>query len=74
MKALLHRLPFALTMLVLSVLSAILTNTQVASIPAEWMDRLGFAPVDLFALELGRLFTSALVTAGDRFSGKRWGW
>lgn len=64
MKTLLRRLPFTLTMLVLLGLSAILTNTQVATISAEWLDRLGFAPVDLFALDLGRLFTSALVTSG----------
>lgn len=66
MKTLLRRLPFTLTMLVLLGLTAILTNTQVTTISAEWLDRLGFAPVDLFALDLGRLFTSALVTSGGR--------
>jgi hypothetical protein len=64
MKTFLRRLPFTLTMLVLLGLTAILTNTQAATISAEWLDRLGFAPVDLFALGLGRLFTSALVTSG----------
>lgn len=66
MKTFLRRLPFTLAMLVLLGLTAILTNTQVATISAEWLDRLGFAPVDLFALNLGRLFTSALVTSGGR--------
>jgi hypothetical protein len=66
MKTLLRRFPFTLTMLVLLGLTAILTNTQVATISTEWLDRLGFAPVDLFALDLGRLFTSALVTSGGR--------
>ena len=66
MKTTLRRLPFTLTMLVLMGLTAILTNTHAATISAEWLDRLGFAPVDLFALDLGRLFTSALVTSGGR--------
>jgi hypothetical protein len=66
MKTIIRRIPFTLTMLLLLGLAAILTNTQVTSISAEWLDRLGFAPVDLFALDLGRLFTSALVTSGGR--------
>ncbi len=66
MKTLLRRFPFTLTMLVLLGLTAILTNTQVATISTEWLNRLGFAPVDLLALDLGRLFTSALVTSGGR--------
>lgn len=64
MKTILHRIPFTLTMLVLLGLTAIWTNTQVAAISAEWLDRLGFAPIDLLTLNLGRLFTSALVTGG----------
>ena len=66
MKTLLRRFPFTLTMLVLLGLTAILTNTQVATISTKWLNRLGFAPVDLLALDLGRLFTSALVTSGGR--------
>jgi len=66
MRTILRRFPFTLTMLVLLGLTAILTNTQVATISAEWLDRLGFAPIDLLTLNLGRLFTSALVTSGGR--------
>lgn len=64
MKIILRRFPFTLTTLTLLGLTAIWTHTHTAAITAEWLDRLGFAPFDLFALNLGRLFTSALVTAG----------
>jgi hypothetical protein len=64
MKTILRRFPFTLTMLALLGLTAIWTGTHTAAISANWLDRLGFAPVDLLALDLGRLFTSALVTSG----------
>ena len=66
MKTILRRLPFTLTMLTLLGLTAILTHTQFATISNKWLNRLGFAPFDLLALDLGRLFTSALVTSGGR--------
>jgi hypothetical protein len=66
MKTILHRFPFTLTMLALLGLTAIWTGTHTAAISANWLDRLGFAPLDLLALDLGRLFTSALVTGGGR--------
>ena len=66
MKTLLRRFPFTLTMLALLELTALWTGTHAAAISAEWLDRLGFAPLDLLALNLGRLFTSALVTSGGR--------
>ena len=66
MKTILRRLPFTLMMLTLLGLTAIWTHTQFAAISVEWLDRLGFAPFDLLALNLGRLLTSALVTAGGR--------
>jgi hypothetical protein len=53
-------------MLALLGLTAIWTGTHTAAISAKWLDRLGFAPLDLLALDLGRLFTSALVTSGGR--------
>ena len=62
MKSILRRFPFTLTMLALLGLTAIWTGTHTAAISANWLDRLGFAPLDLLALDLGRLFTSALVT------------
>ena len=64
MKTILRRFPFTLMMLTLLGLTAIWTHTHAASISAKWLDRLGFAPFDLLALNLGRLITSALVTAG----------
>jgi len=66
MKSILRRFPFTLTMLTLLGLTATWTHTHTAAISAEWLDRLGFAPFDLLALNLGRLFTSALVTSGGR--------
>lgn len=66
MKIILRRLPFTLTMLTLLGLTAVWTHTQFATISAEWLDRLGYAPLDWLALNLGRLITSALVTAGGR--------
>ncbi|MGD8403595.1 MAG: hypothetical protein PVJ21_08035 [Anaerolineales bacterium] len=66
MKIILKRFPFTLTMLALLGLTALWTNTHTGTISAEWLDRLGFAPLDLLALNLGRLFTSALVTSGGR--------
>lgn len=64
MKTILRRFPFTLTMVTLLVLIAIWTHTHASAISVEWMDRLGFAPLDLLALNLGRLVTSALVTSG----------
>jgi len=66
MKTFLSRFPFTLTMITLLGLTALWTNTHAAAISAEWLDRLGFAPLDLLALDLGRLLTSALVTSGGR--------
>jgi len=66
MKAFLQRFPFTLTMLILLGLTAIWTHTHAASISVKWLDRFGFAPFDLLALNLGRLFTSALITSGGR--------
>lgn len=64
MKTILQRFPFTLTMLVLLCIIGILTNTHTEALSADWLNRLGFAPLDLLALDLGRLFTSALVTNG----------
>jgi len=64
MKTLLRRFPFTLAMLALLGLVGVLTNTHVTDISAQWLERLGFAPIDLLALDIGRLFTSAVVTAG----------
>lgn len=66
MKIFFRRLPFTLTMFAILGLTALWTNTHTATISAEWLDRLGFAPLDLLALNLSRLLTSAFVTSGGR--------
>ena len=64
MKAFIKRFPFTLTMLCLLTLAAFLTNTHSGPLSTQWLDRVGFAPIDLLALDLGRIFTSAVVTSG----------
>ena len=66
MKFILRRFPFTLTMMAMLGITAIWTHTHTAVISAKWLDRFGFAPLDLLALDLGRLVTSALVTSGGR--------
>lgn len=51
-------------MLVLLILAAVVTNTYFEEITEHWINRVGFAPNDLWYWRLERLFTSALVTAG----------
>jgi len=64
MRTFIKRFPFTLIMLVLLILAAFLTDTHTGQLSAEWLDRVGFAPTDLLALDLERLFTSAIVTIG----------
>jgi hypothetical protein len=66
MKIILRRFPFTLTMVTLLGSTAIWTGTHTTAISTQWLDRLGFAPIDLLALNLGRILTSALVTGGGR--------
>jgi hypothetical protein len=60
------RLPFTLLMLSWLALAALLTNTYFEAITHHWLNRMGFAPRDLWYWRLERLFTSALVTSGGR--------
>lgn len=60
----LFRLPFTIVMLALLWLTALHTNTHLPQLTQAWMNRLGFAPIDLLALDLGQLFTSAVTTGG----------
>ncbi|OGO31681.1 MAG: hypothetical protein A2Z16_10080 [Chloroflexi bacterium RBG_16_54_18] len=60
----LRRLPFTILMLTLLWLTALLTKTHSAQLTGDWMDLLGFAPADLLALDVWRLFTSAVTTNG----------
>lgn len=60
----LRRLPFTILILSLLFLTALLTSSHTQQLTQTWMNRLGFAPVDLLALDLVRLFTSAITTSG----------
>lgn len=64
MGTLIKRFPFTLIMLVFLILAAFLTDTHTGQLSAAWLDRVGFAPTDLLALDMERLFTSAVVTSG----------
>lgn len=57
-------LPFTWAMLFLLGSGALLTNTHTDNLAPHWLNRLGFAPADVWFLRWERLFTSALVTSG----------
>jgi len=61
-----RRVPFTLAILLILSLVAIWTDTHLGQISTEWVNRLGFAPLDLIKLNLERILTSALVTSGGR--------
>lgn len=61
---LLHRLPFTLTMRAGLFAAALVTNTAFQTITHHWLNRLGFAPNDLWYRRLERIVTSAWVTSG----------
>jgi hypothetical protein len=58
------RLPFTLFMLLSISIASLVTNTTFQSITRHWVNRIGFAPNDLWYWRLERLVTSALVTFG----------
>ncbi len=60
----LTRLPFTLTLLAMLGLGSWLTNTHSGDLPPHWLNRLGFAAIDLWLGRWERLLTSALVTSG----------
>ena len=62
---LIQRLPFTLIMLVTLVIGALLTNTHTDALSTYWLNRLGFAPHDVWYWRWERLLTSALVTSGN---------
>lgn len=62
----LRKLPFTLIMLGGLIVAAFLTNTYFEQISQHWLNRIGFAPNDLWFWRLERLFTSALVTSGGK--------
>jgi hypothetical protein len=53
-------------MLFIISLAGLLTNTYVENITHHWLNRVGFAPNDLWYWRLDRVFTSALVTSGGK--------
>ena len=64
-KQLLRRFPFTLLMLVVLGATAVFTNTHLSTLTKGWLERLGYAPRDLWLFNWERLFTSALVTFGQ---------
>ncbi|MEZ4417076.1 MAG: hypothetical protein R3E10_15090 [Gemmatimonadota bacterium] len=46
------------------LVGAFATQTATGRLTSAWLRRVGFAPRDLWQLDIGRLFTSALVTHG----------
>ena len=61
---LLHRFLFTLVMLFVIGVTGLLTNTYINGISHQWLNRVGFAPNDLWYWRLDRVFASALVTSG----------
>ena len=51
-------------MLIVLMGGAIVTNTHTTELSSHWLNRLGFAPRDIWFGRWERLFTSALVTSG----------
>jgi len=64
-KQLLRRFPFTLLMLVALGATAVFTNTHLSILTKGWLERLGYAPRDLWLFNWERLVTSALVTFGQ---------
>jgi hypothetical protein len=60
----LQRYPATLLLLAALVAAALGTGTAVGELPRRLVNRFGFAPADLWALDLWRLFSSALITQG----------
>lgn len=59
-----RRYPATLLLLAALVATALGTGTALGGLPQRFVHRFGFAPADLWALDLWRLFSSALVTQG----------
>jgi hypothetical protein len=59
-----RRLPFTLIMIVLLILVAWWTNSTFQELTRAWINRLGFAPRDLWFFRWERLVLSAMVTSG----------
>ena len=60
------RFPATTLLLAALLVGAAVTGTATRPLTAPWLRLVGFAPRDLWELDLARLFTSALVTHGPR--------
>jgi hypothetical protein len=65
-----RRVPFTLIMLVALLTGALATNSHMDELSSRWLNRLGFAPSDLWFWRWERLFSSALVTNGGWVFGQ----
>jgi hypothetical protein len=61
-----RRLPCTITLVLLLVFMALVTETHIKPLTLDWLNLLGFGAHDLWYLRLERLFTSAVVTQGGR--------
>lgn len=59
-----RRYPVTLLLVVAMTVAAVATGTVAGGLPQRLVNRLGFAPSDFWAVDLWRMFTSALVTHG----------
>lgn len=60
------RFPATTLLLAALLVGAVVTGTATRALTAPWLRLVGFAPRDLWELDLARLFTSAMVTHGPR--------
>jgi hypothetical protein len=63
---LIRHLPFTLSILIALVVVELATNPGFGAMSATWINHLGYAPRDFFALRWHRLFVSLLVTDNRR--------
>jgi hypothetical protein len=61
---LIRRIPFTLCMLIILLVVAWWTNSYFQELTRAWINRLGFAPRDMWLLRWWRLILSAFVTGG----------
>jgi hypothetical protein len=66
MKNFFRSLPFTWGMALILLAVAVWTKTHADKLSTRWLNRVGFAPYDLWFWRWERLFTSALVTSGGQ--------
>lgn len=60
----LRRYPATLVLVLALAAAALATGTVAGGLPQRLLNRFGFAPTDFWAVDLGRMFSSALITRG----------